>query len=101
MCKVNISKSNISKFILYCFSFASYSEKTIWQIFITVLYPTLWLYFKRLKKKIRVKSIVYLVYFCPNNNIRELAEWFKATSLKLVKTKTFHGFKSHTLWTIL
>ena len=28
---------------------------------------------------------------------RELAEWFKATSLKLVKIKTFHGFKSHTL----
>ena len=28
---------------------------------------------------------------------RELAEWFKATSLKLVKTNYFHGFKSHTL----
>ena len=29
--------------------------------------------------------------------IRELAEWFKATSLKLVKINYFHGFKSHTL----
>lgn len=31
---------------------------------------------------------------------RELAEWFKATSLKLVKMNSFHGFESHALWTI-
>lgn len=30
---------------------------------------------------------------------RELAEWFKATSLKLVKMNSFHGFESHALWT--
>ena len=40
-----------------------------------------------------IKTYIYLY-------IRELAERFKATSLKLVKTNNFHGFKSYTLWMV-